>query len=109
MGPTLGSVRQAAVALGLNEGERFRLILDPRDGTAQAVPIDSSSLAGLTGLEIDRDNALTTLATAMGVDVNEVRAALRARGDEEVLQLLPAVRPSEDLAAAIVEFGDLLI
>lgn len=108
MGPTLGSVRQAALSLDLSEGETFRLILDPRDGTAHAVAVDPTSLEGLTGLDVAEEDAATVLATAIGVEVKELRAALQARGDDEVLMFLPVVRPTDDLVDAISEFGDLL-
>lgn len=108
MGPSLGSVRCVANKLGLEIGEAFRLVFDPSTVTCTASPVDTGSLEGLTGLLIEPGMELAALARALRVDVQSVRSRLRARGDNAVLDLLPAVGTSADLGEAISRFGVLL-
>jgi hypothetical protein len=51
---------------------------------------------------------LEVLAAAMRCGESSVRAQLQARGDEDVLRLLPAVERSPELDEALSQFGELL-
>jgi hypothetical protein len=108
MGPSLGSVRRVAAKLGLEAGDRFRLIFDPAAMTCVAESVDPSTLEGLTGLHAPLGLETETVAAALRVDPKLVRARLQARGDNEVLAMLPPDKSSDNLGEAISKFGDLL-
>jgi hypothetical protein len=107
-GPSLGSVREIAHKLELAAGAEFRVIFDPSTLTCTAEAVDRTSLRGLTGLTVPDGEELATLAAALRADELSVRSRLQARGDNDVLALLPSVPTGPDLSAAIDAFGDLL-
>ena len=108
MGPTVGSVRAIATKLELGIGDRFRVVFDPTTRTCTAEAVDDATIGGLTGLSVEPGQELATLAAALQVDPHTVRSLLQARGDDEVLSLLPPVDTSPDLGDAITAFGNLL-
>jgi hypothetical protein len=107
-GPSMGSPRRIVEALGLGEGDRYRLVLDPRSATGVAECVDASTLQGLTGLKIDAGHELETLAAAMQIAPSAVRAQLSRRHEDDVLALLPDYVPNEELSQALADFRNLL-
>ena len=108
MGPSIGSIRSLAFALGLQEGEPLRVVFDSATSRCRAERVTPTSLEGLTGLQLGTGAETAGLANAIRVEEIELRSALQARGDLAVLELLPPADVSEDLTSAISEFGDLL-
>jgi hypothetical protein len=108
MGPSLGSVRNLASDLGLELGDRMVLAFHAASSTVEASPVQDGSLSSLTGLALEHGREVEQLATSIRVRPMDVRAALHARGDHEVLALLPSPASTDDLSDAIDEFGDLL-
>jgi hypothetical protein len=107
-GPSLGSLKSALLGGEFNEGDRIRIKLSRSKGRFEIEPVVEGSLRGLTGLDTRPGLEVQDIAGAMQCDVDEVRACLQSRGDDEVLHMLPAVELREDLSAALAEFGDLL-
>jgi len=107
-GPSLGSLKSAVVGEGFHEGDRIRLKLNRSKGQFEIEPVVEGSLRGLTGVDVWPGLEIQAMANAIQCDASEVRSQLQSRGDDEVLHLLPAAELTDDLGAALAEFGDLL-
>jgi hypothetical protein len=107
-GPSLGSTRTLAESTGAKLGDHLTVVLDSANMTVAATATDLdeyepgwSLVARLTA--IDEGSGMDGLAAALRCTRGEVRAALRARGDHEVLAALPARRSTPDLDQALAE------
>lgn len=107
-GPSLGSVRNLAADLHLELGDRMILVFDGVTGSVKAQRVGKGSLASLTGLSLEEGKEIDQIAAAIGVRSMDVRPALQARGDHEVIAALPRPSLTDDLGAVIDEFGNLL-
>lgn len=107
-GPSVGSIRAIASSLLLSPGDEVCLTFDPQDRTCSARKVDTSTLVGATGLDLEPGHELVDIAAAIGVSTNLVRSALRSRGDAAVEELLPTDEHSPELDSALSEFGRLL-
>ncbi len=94
LGPAMGSVRSLAESVGARLGQFLTLTLDRSNmvvtgvSTAHGVFQPSWRLvARLTG--ITASSGIEGLASALDCKVGEVRALLKSRGDEAVLQAIP--------------------
>lgn len=115
LGPSLGSVRQLAEAVGARDGERLRLEFATETGhlAFQRVPAD---LSGLTQEEIlplfsgisPQGNPVKRVAAAIGVPETELRRVLLSRGDAELANLLPRPKVDSDLDEAFDQLANLL-
>ncbi len=93
-GPSLGSMRGIAHALGAKIGDLMTLVLD-RDSMAMTVTVTDPSeyepswltVSRLTG--IDQRSGLDGLASAIECSPGEVRSTLARRGDHVVVEALP--------------------
>lgn len=108
MGPSLGSVRSIAADLSLELGDRMLLAFDGQAGSVVGAQVREDSIPSLTGLFVEPGREIEQVASAIRVSPMDLRAALQARGDAEVLALLPSAEVPDDLRDAIDEFGDLL-
>jgi hypothetical protein len=117
-GPSLGSIRLLAARTDAEEGDLLRLTFDPTDSTLRATRLSSSvliqvsdleRLSLITGLELDRTSALERLAESLGVEPESVRRVLHARGDGELVAMLPKPASNADLDAALAELQDSLL
>ena len=109
-GPDVGSLGPAARALGGDEGDLLVVDLDLAAKKATFKLVDDSltgdeRLRARTGLG-DLPDMAEALASAVGVELGEVRSCLRNRGDGELVALLPR---ESDIALeaqldALVEF-----
>lgn len=110
VGPSLGSVRLIAERLGAKLGDYLTIILDISDVSLDVRLTDMTqcqpgweTVGRLTGI---RDlQGLQDLAPAMGCDTGEVRALLRERRDESVLESLPITPVSKSLDDALAALG----
>ena len=111
VGPSIGSVRALAERLSAKIGDYMTLIMDRSDLSvaAQVTRLDVSNpswdlVSRLTGIDVHR--GMDDLAEALQCDQTEVRSILRSRGDEVVLEALPAQSASSSLSRALTELGD---
>ena len=115
-GPSLGSVRLIAERLGAEIGDLLLIVMDRTDMTISAHLVNPGNLApdweavgALTG--ISRPVDLNLLAAALRCEPEDVRGALRRRGDTVLLDLLPRTVPPASLDEALdafeAEFGDM--
>lgn len=111
VGPSIGSVRALVERLSAKVGDFITLVMDRSDMSvvARLTQIDKSDpswglVSRLTG--IDAHSGMDGLAQALHCDRSEVRSVLRSRGDEVVLDALPAQSTSSNLALALAELGD---
>jgi len=118
VGPTLGSIRLLAARSGAEEGDLLRLRFDRTGHTVSAARVISSVLTRasdlerlslITGLQLDRVNAIDRLAESLGVEAESVRRVLHARGDSDLVALLPQPASNADLDAALAELEDALL
>lgn len=107
-GPSIGSTRGLAEEVSAGLGELLTVVLDRTDMSAEVAATDLALhevgwplVARLTG--IDAGSGLDGLAAALHCSRGEVRAVLRARGDDAVLRALPAKKSSPDLEEALAE------
>jgi len=70
---------------------------------------DLERLSLITGLQLDRVNAMDRLAESLGVEAESVRRVLHARGDGSLVGLLPQPASNADLDAALAELEDTLL
>ena len=94
-GPSMGSVRSLAESVGARLGQYLTVTLDRCDmsvtGMATSLgahPPSWQLVARLTGIEAS--SGMKGLASALDCNVGEVRASLRSRGDDAVVQAIPA-------------------
>ncbi len=93
-GPDIGSVRELAARTDAQLGDTVVLVFNLEDGTLGAVKILSgteglSRLAMILG--VDASDDLTTLvAQSIMCRASEVRSVLRARGDSDLADIIPA-------------------
>lgn len=107
-GPTIGSTKQIAEELELTEGDRFRVIFDASNGRHHAEAANSTDLYGLTGLDIESGQEFTAIASGMRTSPDRVRAHLRSRGEDAVLETLPNYETGRGLSRVVEDFGSLL-
>ena len=115
MGPAIGSLRSHALNLQLVDGDRLRVIFDTAERTVTSVGVTTSELAvlppaqraaALTGIEgLGGDNVTAAIAAAVDSPVQTLRRALAARGDEDLLALLPTDSPSPELDDALTNLA----
>ena len=111
MGPSIGSVRRIVEGLSAEEGDYLTLVLDRSELTVSAWLTDiKGQLPGwdvicrLTGLATPVD--LDTLGRALRCKAGDVRSVLKARGDNEILALLPGIEASTGLDDALAVLED---
>lgn len=111
VGPSIGSVRALAERLSAKVGDYVTLIIDRPNLSveAQSTQIDGNSpgwdlVSRLTGIEAH--SGMDGLADSLLCDRTEVRSILRSRGDEVVLEALPAQTTSSSLSLALAELGN---
>ena len=111
VGPSVGSVRALAERVSARVGDYLTLIMDRSDLSvhAQLTEIEGSSpswdlVSRLTG--IDAESGMDGLAKSLLCDRTEIRSILRSRGDEVVLEALPAQPTSSSLSLALAELGN---
>ena len=111
VGPSIGSVRALAERLSAKVGDYLTLIMDRSNLSvgAQLTQIDGSSpswdlVSRLTG--IDAQSGMYGLARSLLCDRTEIRSILRSRGDEVVLEALPAQTTSSSLSLALAELDN---
>lgn len=107
-GPSIGSTRQIAQGLDLKVGDAFRLILDGDRREFDAERVGGASVRELTGVNVSPGEELDALAAAVETEPRAVRAVLHARGELELLGLLPEFDAADELGDAISDFGALL-
>jgi len=105
-GPSLGSTRALAEASNAKAGDYLTVVLDCTNwqATATGTSLEEHQqgwplVARLTGIEVN--GGMERLADALHCLRGEVRAVLRARGDDLVLGALPVHRLSPDLEEAL--------
>ncbi len=106
IGPSLGSTRTLAEAVGAKLGDQLTLILDRSDMsvTARATKVTQHEtgwelVARLTGIE--PDTRMDGLADSLNCERGNVRSVLRARGDKVVIEALPVQSMSSELEYAL--------
>ena len=111
MGPSIGSVRRIVERLSAEEGDCLTLVLDRSEMTVSAWLTDlKGQLPGwdvicrLTGLATPVD--LDALGKALRCKAGEVRSVLKARGDNEIIALLPGTEASTGLDDALAVLED---
>jgi len=117
--PAIGSLKAVAEALHAREGDRLRVEIDVWSSQIDLALVNESAICSgpstdsvyeLTGVqastvvECSRD-----LASALGCKPNEVRGALRERGDIEVLEAMPTDDMSIGLEQAALELSSILM
>jgi len=107
-GPSLGSTRALAEDAGATHGDMMTVVLDTVDMPVRGfvTHLDEYTpgwalIARLTG--IDADSGLEGLARALTCTPGEVRATLRSRGDQVVLDSMPPNRSSAGLDEALAK------
>ena len=107
-GPSLGSTRALAGEAGATRGDMMTVVLDRQDMRVSAIATDLNEykpgwtlIARLTG--IDEHSGLDGLSRALKCSLGEVRATLRNRGDQVVLESMPRHRSSADLDDALAK------
>lgn len=118
---TIGSLRRAAIEEGCDEGDRLFVILETESSLRfDAVPMSKiQATEGLDRLASEvgapsAPDAVTAAAQALGLPPDEygidaVRRRLRARREEDLLELLPtdsAVNPTIDLMDELIGLGE---
>jgi len=111
VGPSIGSVRALAERLSAKVGDHLTLIMDRSNLTIEArlTPTEWGSpgwdlVSRLTG--VDAQSGLDGLSKSLLCSREEVRSILRSRGDEVVLEALPAQTTPSSLSLALDELGD---
>ena len=107
IGPTIGSVRRIAERLSAKEGDYLTLVLDRPTMTVASILTDLrgrkpgwDAIGRLTGIDPPVD--FDTLSGALRCHAGEVRRVLAARGDDEVLDMLPKFESSGALENALL-------
>ena len=106
MGPSIGSVRRIVDRLSAKEGDILTLVLDRSEMTVSACLTNLNAqspgwdvIGRLTGIAKPVD--LHGLAKALSCSTGEVRSVLKARGENDILALLPRTEASSGLDDAI--------
>lgn len=107
-GPSIGSTRQVAECLGLDDGDPFRIIFDANSRRFDAETVNGASIQGLSGVRVESGHELVGLAAALQTEPSAVRAVLQGRGEQDLLGLLPQYDAGDELGEAISDFGALL-
>ncbi len=111
-GPAFGSTRMCAIETRCQEGQLMRLTFDTTMETVSASAIPPSILKGslpsaeavetLCGIDLSESkDPIEAVAVAIGVGRSAVRRTLAARGDEDVLRVLPIDEADEEFDAAL--------
>ena len=113
VGPSIGSVRAIAERLSAKVGDYLTLTMDRSNLSVDArlIEIEGSSpswdlVSRLTG--IDAQSGMDGLAKSLLCERTEVRSTLLSRGDEVVLEALPAQPTSSSLSLALAELDNQL-
>ncbi len=93
LGAELGSLGPTVKALGGQPEDLLVMELNTKQRYATCHLVDVSTeglqrLKALTGIS-DEPDVQSALAAAIGVEKSELRAALRSRGDDDLIPLLP--------------------
>jgi hypothetical protein len=114
-GPSIGSLRSHAFAHGLSEGDHLRIVFDTGTTRVTSIGIRRGELstldtthraAALTGIEgLAGPNVASVLAVAIEAPIGTLRRALIGRGDEALLELLPADSGSPELDEALASLA----